>query len=281
MTEIVSVLVPTEETIRSSRTGHQAASASWWKRFPRSWRTVLSFVICVSVAASADGQTEKPRTAFRALQLGYVALDAGDFETAMLHYEKAVELARGDEERHQALFGYGSAALELERYGEARQALEEAHAIKPENAETTLMLGIVCRRQGELDQAVTYLADAATRDPESTKALIEIGIAYGALERHANAEIVCRKALEIEPDNLEARLGLAVALFHQDKYEQAVVEFREVLEGEPSNVRAHYGLGLALLYSGDREGAIEQVGYLNEHSPELADDLHRWIFPAD
>ena len=249
-----------------------------------SWRARLAVSVLLVLAAgvaTVAGQEEGAKTAFRALQLGYVALDRGDFETAMRHYEKAAGLARGDEERFQALLGYGTAAFELGRYEQARQALEEAHGVKPVDPAATLTLGVVCRRQGALDAAVTYLADAATRDPEMIEALIELGVAYGALERHSDAEIVCRDALEIDPQNTEARLGLAVALFHQDKNQAALTEFNAVLENEPDNVRAHYGLGLALLYSGDRDGAIEEIGFLNQHAPELADDLHRWVFRDD
>ena len=103
----------------------------------------------------------------------------------------------------------------------------------------------------------------------------------GTLERHDAAEAVCRKALTLDPGNAEAMLGLGVALYHQDKYEDAVTVFRRVLGLHPDNPRAHFGLGLALLYSGDRDGAIGEVVYLNQHSPELAEELHHWIFPDD
>ena len=113
------------------------------------------------------------------------------------------------------------------------QAFDEAHELKPGEVGCTFMLGVTCRRQGELDAAVTYLAEAAVRDPDLTQALVELGIAYGALERHADAERVCREVLTKDPDNIEARLGLAVALFHQDENEAAVEQFREVLERDP------------------------------------------------
>ena len=117
------------------------------------------------------------------------------------------------------------------------------------------------------------------RDPDFTLALVELGVAYGELERHEDAERVCRRALGTEEDNLEARLGLAVALYHQDRNDEAVTEFRRVLELDPGNVRAHYGLGLALLFSGDRDGAMDELRFLNEHAPELGDELFSWIYP--
>lgn len=228
------------------------------------------------VRAALEGQAKE---AFRELQLGYVALDQRDFESAIGHYAEARDLAVGDTQRFNALFGLGSAALELGRLDEARVFFEEAHELKPGEIGATFMLGLTCRRQGEFADAVTYLAEAAARDPEFTQALLELGIAYGALERHADAERVCREVLVKEPENIDARLGLAVALFHQDDNEDAVVEFREVLERDPENTRAHYGHGLALLFNGDREGAIDEIIYLNSHAPELGTDLHKWVYP--
>lgn len=241
-------------------------------------RLVVALMAVLTGVASASTESDS-KESFRQLQLGYVALDSGDFEAAMEHYSRARDIAHGDEQLFNALFGLGSAALEIDRLEVARGALESAHELRPGEVGATYLLGLTCRRQGELSSAVTYLADAAVRDPEFTQALVELGIAYGVLERHADAERVCREVLKQEPDNLEAMLGLAVALFHQDKNEAAVDQFRLVLELEPENIRAHYGLGLALVFANDRSGAIEELRYLNEHAPELADELHDWIYP--
>jgi tetratricopeptide (TPR) repeat protein len=235
-------------------------------------------VLLMAAAVRVDAATERSESSFRQLQLGYMALDSGDFEAALDHYARARDLARGDMERFQALFGFGSAALELDRNAEAWDALDEAHRIRPAETEATMLLGVACRRVGELDDAVRYLAQAAAGNPELTRALIELGITYGALERHTDQEKVYRRALEVDPTDPEARLGLAVALFHQDRYEDSVEAFRETIEVAPENLRAHYGLGLALFYSGDRNGAVEQVVYLKSRSPELASELRDWIF---
>jgi tetratricopeptide (TPR) repeat protein len=238
---------------------------------------IASVLVVFPVAASPNPVADTA-DAFRQLQLGYVALDNGDFEAAAAHYGRARDLARGEEQLFNALFGLGSAALELGRLGEARDALESAHELRPGETGATFLLGVTCRRQGDLQQAVIYLAEAAVRDPDFTQALVELGIAYGALERHADAERVCRQALEQEPNDTEALLGLAVALFHQDANDAAIEQFRRLLALDPDNVRAHYGLGLALTFADDRPGALEELRYLNEHAPTLGDELYKWIF---
>ena len=242
---------------------------------------VLVLAMGFPTSSSATGDAQAAPDAFRELQLGYVAFDAGDFEGAMSHYAKALEGARGVEQRFNALLGLGSAAFELERYDEAMAAFEEAHSLKPGEVGATFSLGVTCRKMGELERAVTLLAEAAIREPGQVDPLVELGIAYGALGRHRDAERVCRDALDIDPDHVEARLGLAVALFHQDLNAEAAVEFRRVLERQPDNPRAHYGLGLALLYAGDRQGAVDEIIELEKLSPKLSDELHGWVFPDD
>jgi tetratricopeptide (TPR) repeat protein len=246
----------------------------------RGWLPKATAVVLLLAACGAWAERAPDfEGAFRELQLGYVALDEKDFGAAYRHYRRAEEIARGDEQRFNALFGLGTAAFELELFVEARSAFERAHEMRPDEPETTYMLGVTCRRQGDLETAIRYLAEAFARDEDLTGALVELGIAYGLLERHADAERVCREVVKREPDNVEARLGLAVALFHLDENEAAVGEFRQVLDHNPGNVRAHYGLGLALLYSGDRSGALDELNYLNEHAPALADDLYSWLYP--
>ena len=253
--------------------------------YRRCARTTWLGMVVILVLAAAPfawaGMEERAKDAFRELQLGYVALDEGDFESAIVHYERARDLSLGDEQRYNALFGLGSAALELERLGQARAIFDEAHELKPGEVECTFMLGVTCRRQGDLSEAVTYLAEAAARDPEFTQAFVELGITYGAMERHADAQRICQEVLTRDPENIEARLGLAVALFHQDDNAAAVREFREVLNRDPENIRAHYGYGLALIFEGDREGAKKEIIYLNTHAPELGSDLYEWVFPQE
>jgi tetratricopeptide (TPR) repeat protein len=241
---------------------------------------IAAFVVMALASGVRAQATTDSKASFRQLQLGYVALDAGDFDAAIEHYSQALDLAKGDEQRFNALFGLGSAALEIERFDDAREALEAAHELRPNEVRATFLLGLTCRLQGDYDRAVIYLAEAAVRDPELTQAMVELAIAYGALERHRDAERVCREVLEREPDNLDALLGLAVALYHQDKNRDAVVQFRRVLELDPENVRAHYGLGLALYYAGDRDGAMDEVAYLEKRAPDLAAELEEVVSPG-
>lgn len=247
-------------------------------------RAFLAPALVVAVLASPPtlaqtGAEETPTTAFRALQLGYLALEANELESAMAYYSTARELAVGDSQRFNAELGLGSAALELGRLAEAREALERAHDLKPGETGATYLLGVTCRRQGAYELAVSYLAEAAVREPDPVPALVELGIAYGALGRHQDAERVCRRAIADDPDNVDARLGLAVALFHQDENDAALKEFREVLERDPDNLRGHLGLGLALHFAGDRDGALAELSYLRERAPQLAEQLHGWIYP--
>lgn len=259
--------------MRSSR--HRVAA---WRGLLIPTGLVVVVVLAAGPAISVISE-EQPKTAFRDLQLGYLALEDGNFESAMEHYSRARDRATGEEQRFNALFGLGSAALELGRLDLAREVFEQAHQLKPDEVGATFMLGLTCRHQGDLDDAVKYLAEAAVRDPDFTQSLVELAIAYGAIERHADAERVCREVLAKKPENFDARLGLAVALFHQAENEAAVSEFREALGLKPDSIRAHYGLGLALVFAGDSAGAIEEMDYLHSRAPELSADLQKWIYP--
>ena len=122
-------------------------------------------ILSVAMVSVGSGRDQQAKEAFRQLQLGYVALDADRFEEAMGHYSRARDLAVGDEQLFNALFGIGATALELGTLDDAYQALSAAHDLKPGEVGATLMLGVACRRLGRLDDAVRFLAEAAARDP--------------------------------------------------------------------------------------------------------------------
>ena len=62
-----------------------------------------------------------------------------------------------------------------------------------------------------------------------------LGLAYGALERHQDAERVFREAIAIHPGYSKARVNLALSLMEQERWKEAETELQTVLETEPDH----------------------------------------------
>ncbi|MGE3480769.1 MAG: tetratricopeptide repeat protein, partial [Gammaproteobacteria bacterium] len=102
----------------------------------------------------------------------------------------------------------------------------------------------------------------------------ELGRAYGAANRFAEAAAEFSRALELQPDFVEAQLNLGLALFSQDRLEDAAACFRKALALRPELVAAHYNLGLVLI----RQDRLDEAAASNLQAlackPDLAEAHH-------
>lgn len=69
-----------------------------------------------------------------------------------------------------------------------------------------------------------------------------LGLAYGALERHEDAERAFREAIAIHPGYTKARMNLALTLMDLARFAEAEVELKAVLSQDPDHPLAHGAL---------------------------------------
>jgi tetratricopeptide (TPR) repeat protein len=116
-----------------------------------------------------------------------IARQSGDLDTAVRHYQQAVQL--------------------WPRFGDAFSELGEVLIAKGQPAE-----------------AVPYLQQAVALQPGSPEAHIYLGNAQRRLNDLAQAEQSYRTALSISPNNVQAHLGLAECFADAQRPDEASVE---------------------------------------------------------
>jgi tetratricopeptide (TPR) repeat protein len=147
--------------------------------------------------------------------LARVALARGDAEAALAWAGRAVECARRDPRHASAepLRAFGAALAALERFDEARRALDEALALDhrrhgPEAAETARslsQLGNLYLRWGRPEDALPLLQQVVSIDqmrlgrahPFIADGLHDLGLAYDALNRPERARRLFLAALAV------------------------------------------------------------------------------------
>ena len=101
-------------------------------------------------------------------------------------------------------------AAKAGRIPEARSAYERAIAASPESAFLYRELGVMERRAGNGDQALSRLRRATELDPMDEIALVQLAEVLEARQDFVGAEAVYRKAVALNPStDLEARLAAA------------------------------------------------------------------------
>jgi tetratricopeptide (TPR) repeat protein len=104
------------------------------------------------------------------------------------------------------------------------------------------------------------------------------GVEYYFLGSYDQAIGEYRKALEIDSTLVKVYLNLGTVYFKKGDYESAILYYKKALSYNPYNVKAHYNLGIVYSLKNDKEKALEEVNYLKNIAPSIADSLKKHIY---
>ncbi|WP_299733746.1 tetratricopeptide repeat protein [uncultured Tateyamaria sp.] len=125
---------------------------------------------------------------------------AGDVEGAIAIYEKLYAVNTGN-----VTIANNLASL-LSTFRDDEETLERAAAVARRLRDTDIppfqdTYGWIAYRQGNFDEALTYLEPAAAGLPENALVQYHLGMTYVALERPEDAKVALTRALEVAGEN--------------------------------------------------------------------------------
>ncbi len=145
---------------------------------------------------------------------------------------EALALMREVVRQRPAPSTYSNLSSMLYRHGDAagaRQALEAALAIEPQNFDGLSQLAQLELASGDPERAAALYEKLVKRSPESTE-LTNLGTALLLTGRYADAAHRFRQALKLEPGSPFATLNLADAELLTGRREEASALYRQLLE---------------------------------------------------
>jgi hypothetical protein len=153
--------------------------------------------------------------------LGIGLLDELQHADAISAFEQVTRLRP---EYKDGYINLGLTYIDWEKYDEARQPLEKALALKPNDARALYYLALVERRARHTDAEIADLEKVVTQYPECRDARRELGISY--YQEHRSDEAMQQfKALQaIDPDDLAAHYNLAILYRRKGMKHQAETE---------------------------------------------------------
>ncbi|MEP6670803.1 MAG: tetratricopeptide repeat protein [Chthoniobacter sp.] len=180
----------------------------------------------------------------QALQAAIAQHQAGHLAAAEAIYRQilAVQPNHAD-----ALHLLGAAALMSGRHEEARDLIERAVALSPDNPAYESNFGEACRRLGRLDEAVDHLRRAVALQPDFADALNNLGSTLALLERWDEAIACLQRCAALRPDHVGTLNNLGLAFMRQDRTQEAAVTYRQLATLMPNSAEAHNNLAEALL----------------------------------
>jgi len=166
---------------------------------------------------------EKTPASFRVNQLSAEIFEIqGKYNEAIAEYRKAIEKAPGTLNLHYRLArallleSHEPAALEA-----ARKEFEAELALNPNDAVAHYQIAQILEAQQASAQALPRLERAVQLDPEFPEALIALGRARLAANRHDEAIALLEKAVQLAPQSESAHYALMLAYRNAGRREDA------------------------------------------------------------
>jgi arylsulfatase A-like enzyme/tetratricopeptide (TPR) repeat protein len=156
----------------------------------------------------------------------------------------------------------------------ARDAIDRALKIRPEDAESLIVAGEIQRDGGQLDAALNSFKRAAERAAYPTVAKMQSVQTLIALRKFAEAELLVRSVLATDPNTAGAHYLLAQIAEARNDPRTAEHEYRQEIERNPWEYRARFNLSLLV---GARGARTEQIALLRS-IPPLAPDFGEVYF---
>ncbi len=183
-------------------------------------------------AAEAGGQALVINPQFEGANLLLARLqeDMGQFETAITHYRKELEVAKSAAVRRDSLLGIATVSIRLKRIPDAIAALEQVLKVAPGHLGAMEELADLYSREGRKDDAQALLDRVAvlrSNDPQKLYELASSRHSAGDLEA---AAAYLRKAIELKDDLPDAHRLLGQTYVSLDLKEKAVEQLKRYLE---------------------------------------------------
>ncbi|MCF6281991.1 MAG: tetratricopeptide repeat protein [Candidatus Polarisedimenticolaceae bacterium] len=148
-----------------------------------------------------------PRSPMIQNNLGNVYLQSGEYEEAVLCYQKTLMI---DASMSQANYNLGQALMQLGRLSEALSYYQKTVTLQPHYFSAWFNLGKVEMALGQYDKAIAALRKALELQPDSSLILHSLGSALAVADQNDEAIRCYERLLELRPEDESAKHALAV-----------------------------------------------------------------------
>ena len=188
-------------------------------------------------------------------QKGYNAQELGEWDDAILYFQKVIELDPDG-------ITYDNIGKVYEEKGDWDKAWFYYHR---GFADTYCLLGRLSSEKGEYDRAIEMLQAAIDSDSNYALAYDNMGMVYEKKGDYNKARLYQQKGLAVKYYDL----GLSYA--NKENYEKAIEKYKKAVEIVPDYFDAYYNMGIAYKNKGNYDKAIECYKRAIEIDPKDGD----------
>lgn len=160
-------------------------------------------------------------------------------------------------------------AIHLNRPELARQELDTARRMAPENPVSEVLSAMLCRIKGELPEAKAILSQAAIRFPNDARVFRELAVLCGQLGDKSASRDAWSRVLALVPGEPLALVRYSLLLWEEGEREKADAMIAGALAAQPKATAALEGAaGDYFLYTGRMAEAVERIERASSLAPE-------------
>jgi Tfp pilus assembly protein PilF len=170
--------------------------------------------------------------------LGYLCVDRGELDKAILHFENAARIRSGKRDAHYDL----------------------ASAFVQVNLADTLA------RKGLSDEAMVHYEEAIRLQPDYSAAYYDRGVVLFTKGRIDEAIADWEKALQLQPDDADAHTSLGNALLQKGSVQEAITHYEKALALAPEDPHSRNNIAWVLATASDAliRDSTRAVGFAQE-----------------
>ena len=192
-----------------------------------------------------------PQFALAWLQWANTSGTAQEFQTGL---DKAVASASHASEAEQKFIRAAEAGARS-RPAEQERLLGELAKQFPNDPRIHATIGIVVFARQDYDGAIRSLSRAVELDPKFTLPYNQLGYAYRAQGKNAEAEKTFKKYAELLPDDPNPHDSYAELLMRLGRFDESITEYRKAIQIDPYFLSAYIGIANNQIFAGKGDEA--------------------------
>jgi tetratricopeptide (TPR) repeat protein len=209
----------------------------------------LWFVLLAAASASLSPwgcSSDSKRWAAAHFDQGVAHAEKGEWDKAIRHYTKAIELNPGFD---VAYYNRGVACGEKGQYEKAIEDYTKAIELDPQDANAYCNRAFAYGGKGQYDKAIADCTEAIELDPQCAMAYRNRGFAYHRTGQYHAAIRDWTKAIELEPENAWFYYLRADAHHMKHEWDAAIGDYSKAIDLDPSCAAAYNNRGWLLATS--------------------------------
>jgi tetratricopeptide (TPR) repeat protein len=167
------------------------------------------------------------------------AIERRDWETARQAYQEALALKPGAADIH---YGLATVCFQLRDLPNASFHFKEVTRLDPLRAGAFVNLGAVLNLLDQLDDAVTALRRGIQLDSQRAEGYYNLGLVYRRKGQLDLAVQAYREAVRVNPRMADAHLNLGNLFIQKEQWRPALLHYKEALKVRPNWDKAREGL---------------------------------------